>query len=331
MKTLNSIRYILFACLIIGLFANFAQNGYSGSITFSSTFLLALVSLAMIFGYSKKIWKQNKSSAIFLLIFILGWVLLILLIPLINNISIIERNGETIALSIFFLIAGATLAELIWVIIENWKKPEPSDKFLAMENIGLFFIFLGYAFKLYHWPGASFMLMFSLPVFLFLYLFKAFKQLFSELRNGKIIAILSFLFYFDIVVGVIGYVFKWQHWPFTAILLRLTTIIFIVIIIPLLLNTKFHYDTAKMSFGKYLRKNSPIFAFIYVNYVALVIVLQMMNIGPKMISGFPYVYQKMLDGTYAPGQKSTGTSKQDAYWNNYVEFMDARRNTTENQ
>jgi hypothetical protein len=339
MKTLRTIQYILFAFLIIGFFANFAQDSYSMEIIASATLFLALVSLIMVFIYIKKIWKHKKSSLAFFMLFVLSIILLIFFGD--------SSMGESILWTMF----GLLIIELIWIIIENWKKAQSTNRFLAMEKGGIFLLLAGYAFKIQHYPGANFMLIFSLFIFLFLYLFKAFKLLFSEWKNGKNIAILSFLLYIYLAVVIIAWIFKTQHFPGAKIIKDYPPALLIFLLIPLSLNIKFRYATDKLSFANYLKKGSPIFLFIYITVIGLINYIQFLNVGPKMISNFPPVYQKMSDGTYKKGkmetrivtfnmEKNDGKNSitqettndygemQQAYWDNYNEFINNRWRTS---
>ena len=81
---------------------------------------------------------------------------------------------------------------------------------------GMSFFFLGYGFKMMHWPGASILLILGVG-FLAIYFL-----LTKKIKDGP--KLVGYIIGFAIATGFLGVLFKFQHWPGGSILYWINTI-----------------------------------------------------------------------------------------------------------
>ena len=310
MKELDNIRYILFSILILGCFANFAQNEYGMEMVMWATMLLGLGWLVNLALLGKEIWKKKIVSIILISTFSL-FILSVILIVL--------SPKDIFGFSMLILLT-AFVIELLIIAFVN-RKQQSSGSILILESFGLFVLFMGSSFKYLHWAGANFYMILSAAILSIVYFIEIFK-VFSKFRNGKMIAFFSFLFYLNIILGVIGSMFKNLHWPFSRIFFQTEIVLLVILMIPMLLNLKFKSGSEKINLMA-LRTKSPVlvFVFVFVSYWALFFSLQVWGVGPRFYTlARPPVLQKMLDKS-ANGNEPQIVS----YSDNYNDFMDHRR------
>ena len=314
MKTLNTLKYLLFAISILGLFANMAQNDYSFFIIKYFYLALALVFLAEVTAYQRLLWKQKKSSAIFISIALVCLFILILLI--IFDIEFADELASVLGLTAL----TAVFIEIIIVAIQNRKQKEPSFRNFSLESLGAFFLFCSYYMKNQHWPGANFLMIMGSNMVFFPFFIKSFKSLFREFRNGKLISLFAFLFYFNIALASIGYLFKNMHWTLGGILVLFAPVLLFLLLFPILLPFKLRYKEGRISFINYLQKikGNAIILFLVLNTFALFVSAAMLKIGPGYYSlEKPPVFQKLNESDW---------HRAEAYNENYNNFLDNRWN-----
>ncbi len=126
---------------------------------------------------------------------------------------------------------------------------------LFTSVISAILFFVGIVFKHQHWPGASVLIILGAAIgiaFLVMYLMNAAKLLQSgmEKTNG-ILAVITMM------IILIGFTFKFQHWPGGRMLLYVSHVSLLISSILMFVDAFSETDKAKQSL-------KGLFAFIYV-------------------------------------------------------------------
>ena len=318
MKPLRNIRYIIFALTVLGCFANFAQNEYGMSMIIWGTFLIGLCWMVGLALLGKEMWKKKFISIMLTSTFSL-FVISIVLLNFWPD-ALFGFSMLTFVFSTLTLIAVLAL-ELLLVAIAN-RKQHPSGSSLAFESFGLFILFIGITFKFGHWPGASIMMILGGSALVVIYFIEILKS-FSEFRNRKMTAVFSFLFYFNVILGVAGSVVKNQHWPGSIYFYQSEILLLIILLVPILLNLKFKLGMEKTSLAVHGTKRAVfVFVFVFLNYWALFFSLPAWGVGPKFYSlKNPPALEKMLE-TSVNGDEPQIRE----YRKNYENFLENRYN-----
>ena len=299
--------------MVLGCFANFAQNEYGMTIVIFSSLLFAIGWLINLILLGREVWKKKIFSII-----LFSTISLFFL----SMLFFIFNANDFFGFGMLIFTALLIMESLI-AAIANRKQHKSSGTILAFESFGLFFLFLGVFFKFSHWPGANIMLILGGFILTIVYLIEIFKMFRSEFKNGKMIALFSAIFYLNIIIGAVASVFKNQHWPFSRIFSISEVILLIILLIPMMLNLKFKHGTEKINLFSLSKKSAVlVFVFIYMNYWALFFAFQVWGIGPKFYTlAKPPVLEKMLD------KSANGNEPQIvAYSENYNNFLERRRN-----
>jgi len=183
MKTFNQIRYVLFALMVLGCFANFAQNEYGLDIFYVSHLLIAIIFFIESFIYFRLNYRTSKTKAFYLfsehfwlgcnflgnffrhmhwpgggplLIFGVGILVIQYFIYGIRTLIKEYKKGALLALIVFLFIA-TTIAALN-----------------------------GLTWKIMHWPGSMMMVYVSFYTTIFLLLVGIIKRRYSY--DGQIIS-----------------------------------------------------------------------------------------------------------------------------------------------
>lgn len=159
MKILNQIRYILFAIMILGCFASFAQNEYGLNMVYFCELFLGLIFLTEAFLYFRANYKTSKTKAVYLFSehFLLGAIL----IGYFLFSKDIRMQGRLLS---FFASFFLSIQYLIYAIRSLLKKTKKG----ALLSI-LVFLFIiiaivsvnGLTWKLNHWPYSNVMMKYS--------------------------------------------------------------------------------------------------------------------------------------------------------------------------
>ncbi len=173
MKTLNEIRYFFFAAIVLGCFANFAQNEYGLDMIYDSALLIGCTFFIEAFAFYAQTRSESKTKAIYFFVehFILGCIFLG---------QYFKRDpllppGP-------FLIFGAFLLFILYLIyaVRTLVKDSKKGRFMAF----MVFLFIltsviaanGLSWKLQHLPGANIMLNIAFYSGLFLVVFPLIKR-----------------------------------------------------------------------------------------------------------------------------------------------------------
>src|ERR1035437_3692390 len=131
MKTLNNYRYILFAIMVLGFFASFAQNEYGWTMIGYCNLLMGLLTMIEFGKHEKAVWKQKKSAVIPLALFFIS-IILSICITIVSKDELMEIIGPYFAFSML----GILVLEIILVIIGNRKTAALTNRSLALESLG---------------------------------------------------------------------------------------------------------------------------------------------------------------------------------------------------
>ncbi len=152
MKTLSNIRYFLFAFMVLGLFANLAQNEYGLAIIYHSCFFVGITLLIDAFIAFRKEKKSSKAIAFYL--FIENVLLALVFIAL--DLKSMAQPGAN---AIIVLCGGSVLLIYFFSAFRNFIKDYKSGKLLSfiMFTINITIVAaIGFGiFKTLHWPGSN--------------------------------------------------------------------------------------------------------------------------------------------------------------------------------
>ena len=310
MITINNIKYIIFAFIVLGIMANFAQNEYGMDIVNWCTLLLGISFLGNLAQLGVEMWKNKIIVRMFRITLILIAVITVWFIY-----SPPALFGPTLLILVIILIL-----ELFFVSIAN-SKNHPKEGIRSFASFGLFLLFIGPFMKTMHWPGAGIITIaggatagISLMIF-------TLKSVIREFKNSKNLALIYLLLLLNVVIGVIAAVFKAQHWPGSIPIFLLEAILLFFFLLPMALNIKFKYGNEKISVARFLKTKSTvfIFLFIYFNFGAVLMAMWTFDLGPKFYTlAKPPLLTKMIDES--PG--GNGTEQTKNYNTNYTNFIE---------
>ena len=134
------------------------------------------------------------------------------------------------------LCLGAFLLSFLFLpsaLVVLWKETRNQKKlilFISAFITGVAFI-IGMLFKIQHWPGAGTVISFSILTGAFLFLPSLFVQLFHD-QEKKRKRPLYVLGGFSIMIYVVGFWFRIQHWPLGSFLIMIGSLMLIFIAFP---------------------------------------------------------------------------------------------------
>ena len=310
MITLNNIRYIIFAFIVLGFFANFAQEEYGMAIVNWCALLLAFTFVGNLAQLGAEQWK-NKIVA--------RMIKYTVYTTAVAALWLYYGPSDIFGLP-FIILVIALILELFIVAIANRKNHVDGLRWTFI-SFGLFLAFLALFFKAMHWPLANSMLITG-GLTSFIPLFQmSIKSFFGEFKNGRVVSFTYLLFLLNIAIGIIATVFKNLHWSGAILIFVFEGFLLLLFLIPLALRVKFKYGNEKMTVAGYLKTKNPnlIFLFIYFNFGALLITMYYFDVGPKFYTlARPPVLEKMIEES--PG--GNGTAQSIKYQKNYNNFID---------
>jgi len=176
MKTLNEIRYFLFATIVLGCFANFAQNEYGLSMLYYSSLFISFIFFIEAFVFYSRTRSESKTKAIYLFAehFLLGCIFL----GTFFKWEFILPPGP-------FLVFGSLLLILLYFIYAIRMLIKESKKGLLLSLVLFLFIIAtmssvtGLAAKLQHFPGSRILMNISFYSVVFLLLIVILKRKYS--------------------------------------------------------------------------------------------------------------------------------------------------------
>jgi hypothetical protein len=155
MKIFSQIRYVLFALMIVGVFANLAQNEYGFELLFHCCFLTGITLLVESFIYlaNKKKEKASRVFHLFTESFFLGFIFISF-----------ETKQMQWGITAPLMFGSSVIITLLY-IVAAFRILFSEFKFGKRAAIAMFLFILSTIvsidwqfFKMMHWPGANTML-----------------------------------------------------------------------------------------------------------------------------------------------------------------------------
>jgi hypothetical protein len=173
MKTLNTIRYILFAIMLLGLFANFAQNEYGLEMIFLAMSLLGIIWLIDAFAGLTKHFRTSKLKA-FYLFFINFFIAATFFAGLLKHLHL--PGGGVLYILGFGLLLINYLILLFYRLMVDYKKGAALAAMVSLFYLNCILLFVGHLFKIQHWPYGTIILESSVIFFVFIFLITIIKR-----------------------------------------------------------------------------------------------------------------------------------------------------------
>ena len=291
MKTINSIKYILIALIVLGFFANFAQNEYGIEIAFYS-----LLGFLIIFLFESIYWrikepvttpKTNRSRSARIIYPLSGIISLVCIVLAILS-DIINLNIP----GILFLILNLTWITglIILFIYSSLYRP------LFYESLALFFLCVSMIFKYLHFPGAGVLLIIACG-FLSVHFFTQGTTIYKTLRKDSgLLALSVFAFFLVLAMSLTSFLFAMMHWPGKNMISGIILNLLILIAIPIVFRIKFKLKESKIVLWdriKIIRGNHSLL-FLFFTLSSIWWFLLMVNIAPGIYSNqYPPAMQNL--------------------------------------
>ena len=134
------------------------------------------------------------------------------------------------------LCSGALILSFLFLpsaLVVLWKETKNQKKlilFISAFITGVAFI-TGMLFKIQHWPGAGTVISLSVLTGAFLFLPSLFVQLFrdQEKKHKRFLYVLGGV---SIMIYVVGFWFRIQHWPFATLLIVIGSLVLFFVVFP---------------------------------------------------------------------------------------------------
>ena len=153
MKVFNQLRYVIFALMLLGCFANFAQNEYGLQILHFSEFIIGLTFIIEGLLLFKGNYMISRTRAIYL-ISEHFWLGLLFIGYYLTFVGIFAFPRLIILISILFL----SIQYLIFGIrklIKESPKGKLQAVFLFLQSLFSILLITALSWKINHWPGSN--------------------------------------------------------------------------------------------------------------------------------------------------------------------------------
>jgi hypothetical protein len=318
MKTLFSLKFIFLALVVLGCFANFAQNDYGRLII-----VLALLALFLTFLFDTIYFAFKEKKLTTTEVPIKKLNLIILLVGIISGFSLLLSSMNSESGFFIGLIGLILMVSSIVVMINTAGNIKP----LFIESMSFLIYCSGILFKFNHWPGASALMILS-TILLINYFIKSSIVIFRNERKQSIETAWFFqILFLFIILNLLGTLFKTMHWPLANMIGYLTVFALLFIGVCIVIRKKFNYSSRKVSIWKLIGSIRGNFSLIFIFYTlaAIYFVLSMSNVAPRFNSNFrPVSMDQLLE-------KENGQERFDKYYNAYYNFMDHRNSVKEKE
>jgi len=282
MSNIKNIATMALLVVLLGFFANFAQNDYGLKMV---KYGLAVFAYTMIFF----MWNSLKSGRKFFI----ALSSLFCIIEFSKDV-LIKMYTETGLISIFIQFFIIILLWLfpVFLLIGERKKNEKSQIAEFTDACFIFVLGMGYFFKMNYGVGAAALMVLSLPYF-FITAFAMFRHMIKVIRQKVTFDSISLLRLF---IGTYsgGSVFKINHWPFADDLITFSFILIILFIFLL------GISSIKKNTFKMLPEFAPL-RYITISFLVLSIyyILSQFSLNPPFfLNVYPiamYEYDGSLD------------------------------------
>lgn len=323
MKQINALIIILLCLIVIGFFANFAQNDYGMQMVSFSCLLLSV--LFYFKTYSEV--KPRKYFNIFLLLSILCGLRLVISIgtETSENISFADMNVYIFLAAILIFLFVPMLIIPIWLSILERKLNSKTITINYFLNLFVAMFCLSIYLKGKSLAGAGVITVMSGFV-IFPMLFVSIKMIIKAINEKAILYLLSSFSYLFIGVNLVAFVFKSQHWPGSNLFLYTAFLIFGLFVLTILL-FKYRGNSISLFWNENVfTVKTLIITFIvtttYVNFMR-------MNLVPGIYSNFrPKGFQELVNSSDKfTKQGKANTNKAEIYRKYYEDFMFIQRHS----
>jgi hypothetical protein len=288
MKQFNSYKYILLSCLILGIFANWAQNDYGVTICEWSIIGLIVLFISEAIGLART--KVKNIAFIFF-----GICLATVIVA--GNLGFPK-----------IAISGSFLFAFFWTFMITYpftdfgqkKTVEHEIKYYASESFMLFLFSTGIVFKMQHWPGASVILILGCGGLFILCLLKIIRTFRKEKNLPGIFKLSRTTLLLFVAIGYfLSFMFRWQHWPgwriqfWTGVVL-----LFISILLFVIFRKPVNFQDSKTSAFRNIwnLKGNIRFIIIVTVFSSLHALAAFSNIAPRFYSlSLPPAFDKFVE------------------------------------
>jgi len=139
--------------------------------------------------------------------------------------------------------------DTLFLIDKTYRKMKTTMKISGFTGPAL--LGMGSLFKIFHWPGASILLVLGFFVLCFLFLPTAAYVMYKETKSYKNLFVYILGFIASLVFSL-GVLFKVQHWPGASIMLTLSIVTGLVLFLPTLLFVKLRQTPSRSKTRVYI-------------------------------------------------------------------------------
>ena len=296
MQSLNRIRIVIFALMVFGAFANFAQNEWGHIVIVICQGFIALTFLGETVAYLIQRVKAKQSKVLSALIFatfcimfvsyFTGWII----------------NSDSYSQYFIIITLFALLLLLLLLIIDEiviWSKRNKIPSVIKGIYEAFFFgmVFLGLMSKNLLLPGSGVVIVLSIVALVPYFIVKMIRFFVSNYKKGfAIVSLLSIGTTATILMGA-AYMFKVMHWPGSNIMFYIV-LIFTAIMLLATIKWKYEFENKKINVLKAMQMlNKNILLFYFVS-LAFGVYYQLASVGiaPKFYSQrLPSEVNKYID------------------------------------
>ena len=324
-KYTNNIVYVSLALMVLGFFANFAQNDYGMTLVGIALAIISFCFAVKIYNYSKHTKWLAKFNAGFLIVVLI-------------NFGVFDVLEKTYALPDFIVvpiliidISFLALIAPIFNIVDYFKNKQLADsKNLLSNYFGNNFILLfcmGAANKCLEAKGASVLMVLSGVMFFFFSIIVSTKYFIKNVKDKTMIAFIVLFLWLFLLSCILGIMFKMQHWPGANSLNLYAGILFILVLVLSII----YYLFSKVFITNVIKTE---FNWNILLWLASCIIIQLwffgrfVDISPKFYSdNIPeaiYILNEKANEFTKEGEEYV--KKQYEYHINYGNFLDNREN-----
>jgi hypothetical protein len=299
MKQLRNFGTFLLIPILLGFFANFAQNDYGLTLVKYSLLALSITHCILLVDSVKKLKG-----------------LIVLLFLSLFSITV------TAGIDDVFIITSIFTAVILWfmpliILVAERKAKERSDTLLYLDQYVLTLLSLAYFMKLSFLPGSSALLVFSMPYCL-IHLLLLISRIFISIRQKTTLSDIPF---FRAWMGILvtGSVFKMQHWPWANHFIAMALLAIPLMLIITLYRFKYRNAAPLILSSGYATRT------LMVSFLLMSIYLFLGKIGmqpPFFYNTFPIEsleFAGVIVNEENPNKRNP--EKEEIYMDNYYRFM----------
>lgn len=295
MQSLNRIRIVIFALMVFGAFANFAQNEWGNTVIIICQGLIALTFLAETVTYliQRIKTKQNKvlsilsfaSFCIMFLSYFAAWIIAS------------DASEYLVIMTVFVLLLLLLLLIIDEIAVRVKRNASPMSIKGIYEAFFFGMVFWGLMSKNMLLPGSSVIMTLSIVALIPYFMIKMIRFFSSNYKKGfAIVSVLSIGTTATILMGA-AYLFKVMHWPGANIMFYVV-LAFTAIMMLATIKWKYEFENKKINMLKamqMLNKNILLFYFVSLTF-GVYYQLASVGIAPKFYSQrLPSEVNKYID------------------------------------